>query len=251
MATKFYFHDAASADTGTLPSAWLSTNYHVPPDVTATGASTNRSMDTTIGALQVSIALTTLAQTAVQHNWFRRFLSSPLAAQNIASQSVNLSVGASEANIASNMFPVPLMFLWRPSTGALVGPIMDVGFPGGTEPGTAESSYTATGTSQVIDALDGDIIVLDLIATNNQGGATARVNTQFYDGTTEASTTTNAAFLSFANTITFSTGAAAQVPRRRPMDQMLSHMKKFTFLEGIWRPENKLWTPDRKLVLAT
>src|SRR5689334_3644540 len=103
MTTKFYFHDAATTNTGTLPST--STVQQLPsPQQSATGAATNRSMDGTIGPGQTSAAVTTSAVTSTQTSFFRRFLSPPLLAQTIANQNLTLSLAASESNANSDMF---------------------------------------------------------------------------------------------------------------------------------------------------
>ena len=50
---------------------------------------------------------------------------------------------------------------------------------------------------------DGDILVVELWAENTQGNSTSRTNTIYYDGTTEGSTTSNAAFLQAPGAVTF------------------------------------------------
>ena len=193
--TKFYFHDVTTTDTGTLPTT--STLSATAPNVTATGAGTNRSMDGTIGTLQTSGALTTLGQTTLQKNWFRRFVSVPLAAQTLPTGVWTIQGGASESNAASNMLVWGAVIkVWRPSTGAVVATLLDNPALGTLEPSTSEtneSKATASITGVAVNA--GDVLVVELWAQNTQGNTTARTNTVFYDGTTEGSATTNAAYL--------------------------------------------------------
>ena len=97
---KFYFHDAATGNTGTLPTGENSAS---TASVTATGANTQRSMNDTIGVSQTSIALTTLASTSAQPCLFRMFESLPLAAQTISAGNWQLSLAGSESNANSNL----------------------------------------------------------------------------------------------------------------------------------------------------
>jgi len=200
--TKFYLHNAASPDTGTLPGA--STLSATTPNVTATGASTNLDMDIAIGTAQVSQALTTLAVVTLQKNWFRRFLSKPLAAQTLTTGIWTIQGGASESSLASNLLLWGAVIkVWRPSTGAAVATLLDSPTLGSVEPGTTETNISkATASITGVAINDGDILVVELWGQNTQGNTTARTNTVFYDGTTEASITSNAAFLLAPGAIT-------------------------------------------------
>jgi MSHA biogenesis protein MshQ len=203
--TILYFHDAATPNLGTLPAT--TTLSSTTPNVTATGAGTNRDMDETIGTAQASAALTTLAQMGLQANWFRRFLSRPLAAQTLPTGVWTIQGGASEANAASNMLPWGAVIkVWRPSTGAVVATLLDNPALGivANEPGTTETNRSSsTGSIAGVAVNDGDVLIIELWADNTQANATARTNTIFYDGTTEGSTTSNAAFLQAPGAITF------------------------------------------------
>jgi hypothetical protein len=201
--TKFYFHDAASPNLGTLPGA--GTTSAVTPSVTAAGAGTNRDMDQTIGTAQANAALDTLAVTTLQRNWFRRFLSRPLAAQTLPTGAWTLQAAASEAAGASNMLVWGAVIkVWRPSTGTVVATLLDNPQLGATEPGTAQTNIsTATGSIAGVAVNDGDVLMVELWSQNTQTSAQARTNTIFYDGTTEGSTTSNAAFLQAPGAINF------------------------------------------------
>lgn len=205
MPTKFYFHDATTTVGGTLPGTALTGT----PDVTASGAGTNRSMDATIGSSQVSATLNTLARTTLQSNWFRRFISPPIAAQTIANQVITVRFAASEANANSDMHEgiVGQLHQWRPSTGANIN---SISFGPGNEPGTTQTAITATRVGSIaFTMLDGDVLVWEIWSSQNQAMGTSYANTVFYDGTTEGSTTSNAAHIEFTNDVALFGGAAA------------------------------------------
>ncbi len=210
-------HRGTTTDTGTLPAAGVSVSATSPSQI-ATGGDTNRIADTTIGAsAQTSNVLTTLANQNAQPSLILRCVSAPIGAQTIAAQLLTFGVGGSDSNTNSNFNIVPILAVWRPSTGSLVGHIWDgVGGGGGgmvvgansTTQVWSANNNTADNTTSVTSQ-DGDIIVFEWWRYNGvQSMSTAYTNTVFYDGTTEGSATNSATFLNFPNTITFSTGRA-------------------------------------------
>lgn len=210
MATqKWYLHDAATTDTGTLPGATTLSVIAIP-DVTATNASSNLSMTPTIGGgPQQDISLTTLATKSTQRNWFRRFVSAPIGVQtfpSFLSDNYVLHGAVQQSNTNSVPILAAALFVWRPSGGgSLVGAVWDFtasGFctaPTGTGEEAKTSSSGSSGSN--VTSANGDILVLEIWCVNTQSMATAYVNHIFYDGTTEDSTTTNAAYLLFPNTV--------------------------------------------------
>lgn len=236
MATisKFYLHAATTGDTGTLPGASTLSVTKATPDVTAAGASTNRSMNGTIGTSQVSQALTTLASTLEKKNWYRRFCSDPIAAQTIAAQYVSLHLGLSQSNTNSDprVWTAGSLWIWRPGTGAKVGTALADLTPGTgasttTLAGTTEEAKSATlsGANTTVSqtSQDGDILVFEMWTDQTQLMATAYTNTVFYDGTTENSTTNNAAYLLFTDAVTMFTAAAGSLPyQHRPILQAVN-----------------------------
>ena len=201
MTLKFYLHAATSGDTGTLPgSSPISTPSAFL--VQSASATTLRSMDGTIGSSQTSIALTTSATTGSQRNWFARFLSDPIAAQTISAQTVAIHMGASESNANSNMAIAAFyVTVWRPSTGAEVGSLLNSITTVSAEPGTSETAINVSLTSASRTVQDGDIIVFEVWSNQQQSMGTAYTNTIFFDGTTEDSTTSNAAYVGFTNDV--------------------------------------------------
>ncbi len=200
---KLYFHNATTTVGGTLPGA--TSLSATTPSVTATGASTNRDMDTVIGTAEVSATLTTLSPTTLQKNWFRRFLSKPLEAQTLPTGVWTIQGGALESSSNANMLAWGAVIkVWRPSTGAVVATLLDNPLLGTTEPGTSESNIsTATPSIAGVAVNQGDVLVIELWAQNTQGSSGARTNTIYYNGTTEGATTSNAAFLQAPGGITF------------------------------------------------
>jgi hypothetical protein len=213
--SRFYFHDATTSDTGTLPGA-TTIDTTTSPSQTATGASTNRSMDANLGASQTSIALTSLANTSAQPSWFRRFLSAPIGAQTISNaQTVTIACGASESSTNSNFLVNAGVYVWRPSGGgSLVGSLtpQNWGGPAAAEPSTAETWVTGSvgSESASVTSQDGDVLVVEIWRdSSTQSMSTAYTNTFFYDGTTETSASNAASYIDFSTAIVMSGGGGA------------------------------------------
>ncbi len=200
---KWYLHDAATADAGTLPGAGTTTTGSAT--TTVTGASTNRSLDNTPGAGQTSVAFASAAATA-QSQWVRRFCSGPIGGQSLLTTSAGfqLHYAAQQSNTNANFAPGACCVIWRPSTGVVVGRFVDIGAMGLGQAlgGTVEAwpgSNSANTTA--VTVLDGDIIVVEVWNNNPQGMTTSYTDTFYYDGTTEGSSSTAASFIEFANAI--------------------------------------------------
>lgn len=196
MATKFYFHAATDGTTG-LPSAEQHST--ITSDKDAEGSqTTNRQMDTTIGAGQTSIVLTSLATTATSDYYFTRFVSPPLYQPSIAANTWTYNFAASGSTTSAN-FPVSASnksvpincYVWRPSNTSKVGTILE-----GNSDATVDEAAAATEAahhvafsgSAVSNMQNGDVIIFEVWFTTTQGNATARTDTFFYDGTTENTT---------------------------------------------------------------
>jgi hypothetical protein len=138
-----------------------------------------------------------------------RWVTSPIAAQTIDAQSVWVSIAGSVSNTNSGFYAgYPVVGLWRPGSGTLVGLLVDDPVTQVTNfSSTSELADTINTTSTSIVALDGDILVVELWrSAGPQSMSTSYTNTFFYDGTVEDSATDNAAYLGFTNTITMSGG---------------------------------------------
>jgi hypothetical protein len=204
---KFYFHNAASPNTGTLPGA--STLSSTSPTVTATGAGTNRDMNGTIGTSQANSTLATQANTDLNSHWYRRFLSRPLAAQTLPTGVWTIRGGVAESHNSANMLVWGAVIkVWRPSTGAVVATLLDNPFLGSTEPtGTSINDISqSTGSISGVAIADGDVLVVELWSQAQQNPPGKAYNLFiYYDGTTEGSTTSNAAYLNAPGAITLYT----------------------------------------------
>lgn len=219
MATKLYLHNATTTVGGTLPGATdLSTS---TPNPTMTGASTNRVMDTDIGAAEVSQTVATLGQTSLQRIWQRRFISPELDAQTLnftSAGDVTFAVGCQQSN-TNAFFNVTLFYLaiWRPSTGAVVATLVDTPasglVSGGGNVTTAKQFTVATGTLPSSGtAQAGDVLVLEIWDESMQAMGTSYTGTIYYDGTAEG-TSSSASYINFPNdTIAFQGAAAATTP---------------------------------------
>lgn len=227
VVQKFYLHNAATGNTGTLPGASNITGLTVV--VTATGASTNRSADGTPGASQVSQALTTSGTTSGQTNWFRRYLTPPLAAGTYtlpATAAAKCNAGISQSNTNSAMKLNCGIRAWRPGTGAVVGGAMTLGGTQAADAVTTEINYQADnggGSTLALTLLDGDILVFEVFGFNIQSMGTAYTNTLFYDGTTDASTTSNAAYVDIGVDIPLLPAAATATPQPRAYMQAVKY----------------------------
>ena len=201
MATvaKFYLLDAATPNTGTMPTGVFIASSDSTGD--ATGARTARDATDVAGSSSPDLksTITAVANTTLQNWGHRRFVSRPLAAQTFASTDGNwtFSYARSESNTNHNQQIVLHAYPWRPSTGLRVSTgLVNVT---GTEPTAASTeqteSLTAAWSATSVTILDGDILVFEVSTSFTQGMSTAYTDTFNYDGTTEASTTTCASFV--------------------------------------------------------
>lgn len=221
MPTRLYFHNATSTLAGTFPTTEQST---ATANVTATGAITMRVMDTNIGTSQTSINITTSASTNVRSNFLRTFCSPPLSgSQVVGGGNIILNTADQESSLNANFWVNALnIYVWRPSTGALVGTIRDAGGTslGGSEPTAANSLQVThiTGiTSSSVTAQDGDVVIAEIWTRTTQAQATAYTCIFAYDGTTVNTTenavvTSHASFVELTENLVFQTGFDADDP---------------------------------------
>jgi len=158
-------------------------------------------MDTDKGTAQTSLVLATSAATTSNNYFFAKFISNPLkGAQTVSANTWNFAFACAENNANANYpnggtnLSVPTTaYVWRPSTGAKVGNIVDVVNSGTTfsEPGATNTETSEFGTfaGSAVTAADGDVIVFEVWARTTQGNATSRNDTFYFDGTTETNST--------------------------------------------------------------
>lgn len=213
--SKFYLLDAATPNSGTMPTG----AFIVANDATgdATGARTARDATDTPGASQVAVTFTANADQTNQGWGWRRFVSRPLAAQTIDMNTAwTHSYASSESNLNHNQKVELNIYCWRPSTGAQVGAgtqqVQGANITvANTQTANSTSTVIITGGTQAI--LDGDILVFEIWDNFVQSMSTAYTSTYDYNGTTEASTTSCASFVSPPAAITLQGGPVFNTPQ--------------------------------------
>ena len=166
-------------------------------------------MTTTIGTTQSILTLTTNAVTSQQAYYFTKFVSAPINQTGVAANTWTYNFAARSpvagfANYpgAGTNQPVRInVYVWRPSTSAVVGTILD-GNTASTVDEVASSSIlvqqaTFSGAA-VSSAQAGDVIVCEIWFVLTQQLGTANACEFAYDGTT-ANTTKNATVTNHAS----------------------------------------------------
>jgi hypothetical protein len=150
-------------------------------------------MTTIIGTAQTSLVLTSNATTSLQRYYFTRFVSETL--QNVSSITAQTWTYnfASTSNSTGSRFPVTgtnapvrvVAYVWRPSTSAKVGDIVDGNSASTVDITTAERVQTTTfAGNQVLGVQQGDVLCFEVWFEITQGLASALTDTFFYDGNT-------------------------------------------------------------------
>lgn len=223
MATSLYFtpNTGSAKEPGTYPVA--ATNYaNVTPDraVTTEGYMLPCPWRAASNLTQSSVNRTT-AQTAK----FGRFYSAPFAEDYTYNHPLNTTdaikyyVADYQSNLSANhCVQQCFIFVWRPSTGQIVGTIQPVTVQAtGTKEPTATASIQSTlgsyfaGAAGSINILKGDILVFEPFATFTQAAATAYTIRFYYGGTTEI-TAENTVVASPASKVVFSVDLPLEMP---------------------------------------
>jgi hypothetical protein len=193
--TKLYFHNALTSDTGTLPTtikSSLGTAF-----VSADAATVNRSMNSTIGTSQTSLALNNNSN-ATENLYFTRFVSNTLTINSLIADTWNYTFAAMAANAACN-FPVTTvtaslalyvtLYVWRPSTGAKIATICDANsnatFGSTSTNVSTEKSFTGTFAGSAASFASQDILCFEVFMAISQSTLNSEADTYYYDGTTE------------------------------------------------------------------
>src|SRR5690348_6645102 len=203
MATRLYLHDAASSVSGTLPSTEQSSrtaalNYEAQTN--------NRSMNTSIGTSQATKSFVNTASRTNALGFVTKFISQPINQSGIAANTWTYNF-ASKNSATTNVDDYPVddtanhklpvtCYVWRPSTGAKVGNILDAdvnnyydtgAYNGGGTPHATTSEVAQHGTfsgSAVAGATTGDVIVLEAWIYCYVTNTTSVTLSYYYDGTT-------------------------------------------------------------------
>lgn len=229
MTTTLFFHAANSQVKGTLPTTTQS-GLTIQSSVDA--QTVNRLMNTTIGTSQTTLVLTSAASVSTLSYYFSRFVSPPLISAGatgtttIAADTWTFAFGGTESNASANWptttsgtGPVSC-YVWRPSTGTKVGNILISATGMGTisEAGTTETALSGTFSGSAVTFQVGDVICFEVVFTVTQASATAFTDTFSYDGTTQSSTSSNAASLAATQNIQFSSILPQSEPEFQPID---------------------------------
>ena len=188
--TRFYFHVGSSGVSGTLPQAKQSS---LTKAKGVDAETVNRAMDTSAGASQTSLVLSSLNNTSTNSYYFTKFVSPVIYQTSVAANTWTYHFAVTESNTSAN-FPVttnnkvsPICcYVWRPSDGSLVGYILN-GSSAATldEASTSETARVLAFTGSLVSNVQyGDVIVFEVWFTTTQGSATAYNDTWWYDGTT-------------------------------------------------------------------
>lgn len=199
-----------------MPTGAYVLHPHTGAGTDATGARTARDATDVAGTSNPDIDATgtAAADQLPQILELRRFVSRPLAAHTFANADGNwtFSYARGESNTNHNGQIRCDVTLWRPSTGLQIGTAR-VQFVGAAMAATAETADSGTALMSATQAiLDGDILVFEVSDNFSQGMSTAYTSFFSYNGTTEASTTTCASFVTPPSALTLFTAAATPIP---------------------------------------
>jgi len=167
---------------------------------------------------------TALANTSPQLGFLGMWASPPISGNQTiggGAETLVVNVADSESNLASNFYVNRAhAYIWRPSTGALVGDLCTTATTptGSPTEGTGSSATVTIFTVALssVSALDGDIIVVELFSQFTQSAAAGYTDKIYYDGATEnlvenSASTDHAAFVEFSQTITLATATPARL----------------------------------------
>lgn len=202
---RLYFHDQVVVPSGTWPIASPNRG-SIGGGQNLQGSSDLREMTETIGTLE---ALTVGSPTLTGRIWYRRFISKPLAAQTILAQRIGSEIALLHG---TSIFDTPQfldLYVWRPSTGAVVGNIYQTG-------GADTADYQFTGrrrfvqhvasTSSRSSALAvqaGDVLIYEVLTVATNTG----VRQFAYDGTSRTNASDMASNLILGRSVTFDVGS--------------------------------------------
>ena len=186
MATRFFFRNLTAGAAGEPQNFPTAGDKSTALPVGTDGGDFNESQEmilvnATSGAgtaLTYSSAAVSTQQSAV----IARFSSSQLAAQTISANTWTIAYLADESNAAANAFLSPVVYVYRPSTNAVVGFIRDSATTIGVE--FANTLQTVTFSGSAVTAQAGDFLVLEAWNVATQGMGTSYTITFNTSGTT-------------------------------------------------------------------
>jgi hypothetical protein len=211
MATKLYLHDNALVLSGTFPTGEQDA---VTADFSATGAATLRELNQVPGAAMANRSASTSATTSAQAGFMGMWATPPLSGAHTlggGAETLAINIGAYESNLSANVDWRAHAYVWRPSTGAVVGDLCAFATSpsdSALEPTAASSIQVATLTLPLssVAAADGDVVVVELWASLTQDAASSYTVSAYYDGSAENATeqavvSDHAAFFEFSQAL--------------------------------------------------
>lgn len=224
MATRLFFHDASNGLTGTFPTGEQSS---LTPTYSLPTASTLRTMNTTIGVGPMVELIDAVASAAPQTCFCGFFVSDTFDVnQNVGGggQTITLNIGNGQSSTNMNWGNGLRadVYVWRPSTGAVVGTVLagSATLTGCIEPSSSVTlrcnQGTNTGSTQIA-ALAGDVLICEVFQVFTMTSALSRTGRWDFDGTTvtltvQTTVTNHASFVEFsADNLTFGTPSGADI----------------------------------------
>lgn len=199
MPTTLYLRDLTATDPPTAGEK--STALPVGTFKGNSGAGfEDLALRTAKGAAQTSKALSSLSQTAHQDNYIARFTSPALEAQTIAANTWTLAVATAEGNANANSFTIASIYVWRPSTSAVVGFIYDSDTALGSEWGGTEDGQVLSPVGVAVVAVANDVLVLCFWRHASQAMAAVYTQTLYFEGATDVTDTTTTDAASYLQT---------------------------------------------------
>lgn len=165
MATRFYFNSITAAYPPTTGDKAAS----LPVGTDVGDFNQSLSMFTKDGASAVTYNVTTNAITTQQSFMMARHATPVLYAQTISANTWTIAFKMNESNAAANAFLCPVVYVWRPSSGTVVGTIRDSATTVGLEANNAVQTVTFSGSA--VTCATGDVLVTEAwcIATQGSG----------------------------------------------------------------------------------
>ena len=190
MATKLYFRNTVNSTTG-LPTTEQATSLSSNKD--AESQTINRTLSITAGSSEVALTLASNTSTSEQVYYFTRFVSEPLNVSSISANTWTYAFAAEEPGLSAN-FPCTgtdkavsvHCYVWRPSTSAKVGTVLEGTTASTVDEGTAneKKSHVATFTgSSVASMLQNDVLIFEVWFKTTQNLPDSFNDIFYYGGT--------------------------------------------------------------------
>jgi hypothetical protein len=178
MPTRFFFATDVSALTPTS-----GTKSAVLPDGTNNSltANDNQSLLLAANSAANTVDISTLAQTTRQSGRFARFTSGALLAQTVSANTWTINIDTRESNNAADAYLALSIYVWRPSTSAVVGYIYDSTAEIGAEWTNNLATVTYTVSGSAVTAQAGDVVVIEVWYTAAQAMSTSYTNQVRYN----------------------------------------------------------------------